>query len=202
MTEKNVTNSLQEQNKEFNDPVQPENKPKKNKSKRKYVIGSLIILILITGIVGLGFAGEFRDKHRGDGHFRFMLEKVAKELNLNDQQQAEVNRIKDEIKAKMDENKQKRKDQMSEMEKMFRSDTFDKQKIIDMDKMRETKREEMRTFMIDEMAKFHALLTSEQRNKAADLMKEKHEKMGRFDDNFRGPGRDKDGNQDRKGMKE
>ncbi len=202
MTEKNETNSLQDQNKEFNDPVQPENKQKKNKSKKKYVIGSLIIIILITGIVGLGFASGFRDKHRGDGNFRFMLEKVAKELNLNDQQQAEVNKIKDEIKAKMDENKQKRKDHMSEMEKMFRSDTFDKQKVMDMDKMRETKREEMRTFMIDEMAKFHALLTSEQRNKAADLMKEKHEKMDRFDDSFRGPGRDKDGNHDRKGMKE
>ena len=70
-----------------------------------------------------------------------------------------------------------------------------------LDKMRETNREEMRTFMIDEMAKFHALLTPDQRNKAADLMKEKQEKMGKFEDGPEGPygpGRD----HDRRGMKE
>jgi Spy/CpxP family protein refolding chaperone len=200
MTEKNESNDQQGQNKEFNNPAQPENKPKVKKGRKKFIIASLIVLFVITGIFGIGFAQGFRDKHKGGDPLRFMLEKVAKQLDLNDQQQAEVNKIKDEIKAKMDENMQKRKDQMGEMEKMFRGDTFDKQKVMDLDKMRETNREEMRTFMIDEMAKFHALLTPDQRNKAADLMKEKQEKMGKFDgqDGPYGPGRD----HDRKGMKE
>ena len=64
---------------------------------------------------------------------------------------------------------------------MFRSDTFDKQKALELAKQREANREEMKTFMIDEMAKFHAILTPEQRNKTADLMKEKREKWGNGD---------------------
>lgn len=186
MTDKNTTNAP---NPEFNNPQVPEEKPKKKKSSKKIIIGSLIILFLVTGIVGLGFASGFRDKHRGDGHFRFMLDKVAGELNLTEQQKTEVNKIKDEIKAKMDEKKKSRQDNAAEFEQMFRGDTFDKQKMLDFAKMRETNREEMRTFMVDEMAKFHALLTPDQRNKAADLMKEHREKNGMFRD---GPGRDKD----------
>jgi Spy/CpxP family protein refolding chaperone len=201
MTEKNESKNLQNENKEFNNPAQPENKPKVKKGRKKFIVSSLIVLFVITGIFGIGFAQGFRDKHKGGNHLRFMLEKVAKQLDLNDQQQAEVNKIKDEIKAKMDEKIQKRKDHAAEFEKMFRGDTFDKQKMMDHDKMRETNREEMRTFMIDEMAKFHALLTPGQRNKAADLMKEKQEQMGKFKDGPEGPygpGRD----HDRKGMKE
>jgi Spy/CpxP family protein refolding chaperone len=59
---------------------------------------------------------------------------------------------------------------------MFRSDSFDKQKALDLAKQRDADRDEMRNFMVDELAKFHAILTPDQRNKAADKMKEFREK--------------------------
>lgn len=163
----------------FNNPSEPENqpsadKPKKNGRKRKIIISLVIVLFLVTGLAGIGFAKGFYDNHRGGKHgpMGFILEKIVKDLDLNAQQKTEVEKIKDEIKAKMESKKQDRKNDMDEMEKMFRSDTFDKQKALDMSKKHDAERDEMKSFMIDEMAKFHSILTSDQRNKAADKMKE------------------------------
>ncbi len=166
----------------FNNPpelesLSAENKTKKTGRKSKIVISSVIVLFLIIGIAGLGFAKGFYDNHRGGhGPMGFLMEMVVKDLDLNEQQKAEVDKIKSEIKAKMDAKKENRKSDMDEMEKMFRSDNFDKQKALDMAKKHEQDREDMKSFMIDEMAKFHGILTSDQRNKAADKMKEFHEK--------------------------
>lgn len=166
------------------------------KSRKKAVIIALLVVLLVGGIASLGFAKAGFDKFRGHGPMGFMSERIIKELNLTEQQTAEVNKIKDEIKAKRDANRQKRQDMAMEMENMFRGDTFDKQKAQDFAKQREANREEMRTFMIDEMAKFHSILTPDQRNKAADLMKEKREKRGKFKDGMR------DGKRDGPGMRD
>lgn len=156
----------------------------KKSRKRKYFIILLAVVILVGGVASIGFARNTFEKFRGHGPFGFMSERIIKELKLNDQQTAEVNKIKDEVKAKMDANRQKRQDMAQEMENMFRGDTFDRQKALDFAKQREANREEMKTFMIDEMAKFHSILTPEQRNKAADLMKEKREKRSRNKDKW------------------
>ena len=144
--------------------------------KRKIIIGAILVMFIITGVAGFGFARGFYDKHRGDGPWGFMIGKIAGELDLNDQQKAEVEKIRDEIKAKMESNKPDRNNDMAEMEQMFRSDSFDKQKALDLMKQNDAKRDEMRSFMLDEVAKFHSILTPEQRNKAVDKMKEFRQK--------------------------
>jgi len=144
--------------------------------KRKIIIGAILVMFIITGVAGFGFARGFYDKHRGDGPWGFMIGKIAGELDLNDQQKAEVEKIRDEIKAKMESNKPDRNNDMAEMEQMFRSDSFDKQKALDLMKQNVAKRDEMRSFMLDEVAKFHSILTPEQRNKAVDKMKEFRQK--------------------------
>lgn len=144
--------------------------------KRKIIIGAVLVMFIITGVAGFGFARGFYDKHRGDGPWGFMIGKIAGELDLNDQQKAEVEKIRDEIKAKMESNKPDRNNDMAEMEQMFRSDSFDKQKALDLMKQNDAKRDEMRSFMLDEVAKFHSILTPEQRNKAVDKMKEFRQK--------------------------
>ena len=144
--------------------------------KRKIIIGAILVMFIITGVAGFGFARGFYDKHRGEGPWGFMIGKIAGELDLNDQQKAEVEKIRDEIKAKMESNKPDRNNDMAEMEQMFRSDSFDKQKALDLMKQNDAKRDEMRSFMLDEAAKFHSILTPEQRNKAVDKMKEFRQK--------------------------
>jgi Spy/CpxP family protein refolding chaperone len=172
----------------FNNPPEAEDLNKKKPSrgrKRKLIIGTVLVLFIITGVAGFGFARGFYEKHRGDGPWGFLIEKVAKDIDLNEQQKAEVEKIKDEIKAKMEANKQERSQGMDEMEQMFRSDSFDKQKALELMKQHDSKREEMRSFMLDEVAKFHSILTPDQRNKAVDKIKEYrqqwHDSRGKHD---------------------
>lgn len=165
----------------FNNPPELQeqaqvSKPKINGRKRKIIISTVVVLFLITGIAGFGFARGFYDNHRGHGPMGFIMEKIVKDLDLTEQQKAEVEKIKDEIKVKMDAKKDSRKDDAEQMEKLFRQDTFDKQKALEMAKKHDADRDEMKSFMIDEMAKFHSILTNEQRQKAADKMKEFREK--------------------------
>jgi len=176
MTEINESTAHQEQN-----PDNAENQKKTTKrSRKKIVIISVLFVFVVTGIAGVAFTKNMADKYREGGPWGFMLDRITKDLNLTDQQQAEVNKIKDEIKARKEANKQKRMEGAKEFEQMFRSDTFDKQKALELAKQREADREEMRNFIIDEMAKFHAILTPEQRNKVSDKLKEKREKGHRF----------------------
>jgi len=161
---------------ELNDQPSAENK-KSKKSRKTIIVSVVLVLVIVTGIAGLGFAKGFYDKHRPHGPLGMIMEMAVKDLDLTDQQKNEVAKIKEEIQLKMD-SKQKpdRKKDMDEMMEMFRGSTFDKQKALDMMKQKDAERDEMRNFMLDQTAKFHAILTPDQRNKAVDKMKEFREK--------------------------
>ncbi len=172
----------------FNNPPEvTETAPKKKPTrKKKIIVSSILLIVLITGIAGLGFAKGFYDKHRPHGPLGFLMEMAVKDLDLTDQQRNEVAKLKDEIQAKMDSRKKEdRKAEMEEMMQMFRGDTFDKTKALELMKKRDAEREEMRNFMLDETAKFHAILTPDQRNKAVDKMKEFRDKKREMRDKFR-----------------
>lgn len=172
----------------FNNPpeVTETTQKKKPNKRKKIIVSSILLIVLITGIAGLGFAKGYYDKHRLHGPLGFLMEMAVKDLDLSDQQKTEVNKLKDEIQAKMDSRKKEdRKVEMEEMMQMFRGDTFDKTKALELMKKHDADREEMRQFMLDETAKFHAILTPEQRNKAVDKMKEFHEKKREMRDKFR-----------------
>lgn len=172
--------------KENENAVQNEQNPATKGKKRgvkKIVLGSILALFIVVSAAGIGFgmkAKDTFDKFRDHGPMGFIMGKLADELDLSAEQKTQVDKIRDEIKAKMDERKKDRENHMQEMEQMFRSDNFDKQKALDFAKQRDAERDEMRSFMIDEMAKFHSILTPEQRNKAADKMKEFRENKDKF----------------------
>jgi Spy/CpxP family protein refolding chaperone len=144
----------------------------------------VLLVFIITGIAGLGFAKGFYDKHRPHGPLGFMMEMVVKDLDLNAQQKSEVDKIKEEIKVKMDAKKTDRKADMEEMMQMFRTDNFDKTKALELMKKHDAERDEMRNFMLDETAKLHSILTPDQRNKAVDKMKEFHDKRQNMKDKW------------------
>lgn len=160
--------------------------PKGRGRKKFVVIGAFLVLFIIAGAIGVGVAKNKVDKFREHGPFGFMMERIVKDLDLTAQQKTEVDKIREEVKAKMEEKKNSRKEQMDGYEQMFRSDYFDKQKALDLAKQHDAERDEMRSFFIEETAKFHAILTPDQRNKAADKMKEMREHKGKH-------GEDKDG---------
>lgn len=156
-------------------------KPKKKKS-MKIFLSVMVVIFVIVGIAGVGFAKKIKNFH-DHGPLGFMMEKMTEDLDLSVQQKADVQKIKDEIKAKMDSKKEDHKSMGEDMGNMFRQSTLDKQKILDLAASREKNREEMKSFMIDELIKFHDLLTDAQRNKVADKMKDFHDKMQQKKDN-------------------
>lgn len=156
-------------------PSNDYNQGVKKGKRKKIILGTIIIVLCMMVFAGIGTAQkmkQFRDK----GPLAILMDKITADLGLSDQQKSDVQKIKDEIKAKMEENKSKRENKTDEFDKMFRQDKLDKDAMKEMMKKHETDREAMKDFMLDELVKFHSILTSEQRNKAADKLKELRDK--------------------------
>jgi Spy/CpxP family protein refolding chaperone len=88
-----------------------------------------------------------------------------------------VDKIREEIKAKREEMKKNRESDKTDFENAFKQDKLDKETLKSIMKKRDAKNEEMRDFMLDELIKFHGILTPEQRTKAIEKMREMKQKM-------------------------
>jgi Spy/CpxP family protein refolding chaperone len=99
---------------------------------------------------------------------------VAKEQVLT------VNKIKDEILAKKLEVKELRKGFYETMLAQIKAETFDKNKVNKLFTSKETKIKDLRVFIIDKLAEFHAILTPEQRVKAEKYIVKFHKRHRRW----------------------
>jgi Spy/CpxP family protein refolding chaperone len=173
---------------------EPVQQTARKKTAKYWIIGSIVVLFLIAGVAGVSFARKFKHFH-DDGPLGFMLGKITEDLDLNAQQKTEVQKIKDEIKAKMESKKQNHQDRAAEFENLFKSDNLDRKALSDLNQKREADRQEMSEFFMDELIKFHDILTSSQRVKAVEKMKEMREKFekGGFK-HHKGDGPPKDNN--------
>jgi DNA integrity scanning protein DisA with diadenylate cyclase activity len=77
----------------------------------------------------------------------------------------------------MDSKKKDKPDEMSDFANAFKQDKLDKQTLESISKNQEADREEMKSFFMDELIKFHDVLTTEQRLKVVEKMKEFKDKM-------------------------
>lgn len=167
----------------FNDPVELAPAPKMNKGK-KIFISSIVVVVILVAVVAVGYT-KMMGNHNGP--LGTMLEKMTKDLNLDANQKTQVDKIKDEIKAKMDAkkdaNKDSRKQSAEDFANLFKQSTLDKQAIQDLAAKRDKDREDMKNFMMDELVKFHDILTPDQRGKVADKIMDfanhKHDKDGK-----------------------
>jgi len=145
-------------------------------SKKKYYVWGFIIFLLIAGITGVNFAQKMK-KMRDGGPLMFMMNKVTKDMNLTDQQKADIEKIKQEIKAKRETMKKDRGSKMDDFANAFKQDKLDKETLKSIDQKQEANRQDMKDFMMDELIKFHDVLTPDQRSQVAEKMKEMREKM-------------------------
>lgn len=163
-----------------NEGLNPENNNNKKRfSKRRIILSILIVVVIIAGAAGISFAQKMKQM-RDNGPLFFMMERISKELNLDDKQKADLNKIHDEIKAKMESKKQDREKDMTDFENLFKQNTISKDDLKTLVTKHDQDREEMRDFYMDEFVKFHDLLTPEQRQKAIDKMHEMKEKRSKF----------------------
>jgi periplasmic protein CpxP/Spy len=105
----------------------------------------------------------------------WIVNKMKNKLDLSGEQVTEVNKIKDEILARQNDFKALHEGFYENMLKETRRDKFDVNAVNQLFAEKEIKFKELRSFMISETAKFHAILTPEQREKIAKKMEEHHE---------------------------
>lgn len=158
-----------------------ENKTPETNSKKTYfksskikIISSVVaVFILISAIGGVVWAKKkFRDGPHG-----FLMGRIVEKLNLNDNQKAQVEKIKDQIKERMEAKKGNRENIMDEFANEFKKDNLDKSKLSELDQKRTQNEQEMKDFMMDKLIEFHNILTPEQRLKAAETMLEMKNKF-------------------------
>ena len=105
-----------------------------------------------------------------------LIDKLSDSLNLSKEQKTAVEQLKKEITEKNEQSRNERKDEGRQIDEVFKSeilkDKIDPVKINKVLDAASEKRESLRRFMVLELAKFHALLTAEQKEKLAGLMKE------------------------------
>lgn len=148
---------------------------------KKLFLSLFVIILVVAGIAGIGFTQKLKHM-QDDGPLPFLIEKIAQDLDLNEQQKAEVMKIRDEIKAKGESKRHERENGFNEFEKLFKQDKLDKQSLKQLAEKHEADREEMKEFFIDELIKFHSILTPQQRVKAVEKMKSMREKMRKIRD--------------------
>jgi len=156
----------------------PENKSKTKRkvSGKKLLLWGFIVFFLVAGTAGISFAQKVKQL-RDKGPMSFMMKKITDDLNLTDQQKAEVDKIREEIKAKREVMKKNRVSNKTDFENAFKQDKLDKETLKSIMQKGDAERDEMRDFMMDELIKFHAVLTPDQRTKAVEKMHEMKEKM-------------------------
>jgi Spy/CpxP family protein refolding chaperone len=161
---------------------------KKKMGLKKYLLFSLVFIIVAGIAGGIVFAQKVK-QYRDKGPLFFMMQKVTKELDLNEEQKAELDKIRQEIKSKMESRKKDRDALFTDFENAFKQDKLDKQVLKDLAAKREAEKEDMKDFLMDELIKFHAILTPEQRTKAVEKFKEMREKRHKklHDRNFDKP---------------
>ena len=141
-----------------------------NINKKK--IGIAAAAVALAGVAGIAIAKS--DDHRRDGrgfggHFGFggNISRVAKALDLNEDQREQTRALMNDVREFRDQNRQNAREAVSNA---FTQDTLspaDAQKIL---AMREQRRDAMRAFMGAKLSEFHAILTPAQRENAVAMM--------------------------------
>jgi Spy/CpxP family protein refolding chaperone len=132
-----------------------------------------IVLALAVAAV-LVFGGCYRTPEQRAEH---IVKRIASDLDLNDAQKAQLDRIKDEFVARRPEMKKLREETVKEANALMRSPEIDKAKLNDLTVKNQTQVTDMVGFVSAKFAEIHDMLTPEQREKLVSHI-EKYEKRG------------------------
>jgi periplasmic protein CpxP/Spy len=128
-------------------------------------------LIKIFSILLIALVAIVNCRHRSlADRADWIAKRISSELDLNDKQKAELQRIKKEILDKRKELDVKLIPE--EIIDQIRLTQIDEGKVNKAFETSGTKRDQMRIFMTKKFIEFHAVLTPEQRNKLADRISE------------------------------
>ncbi|OMH38917.1 Spy/CpxP family protein refolding chaperone [Motiliproteus sp. MSK22-1] len=148
----------------------------RRRSKLARFIGWSIFLAVIAAIV-MFIAFCFRS---ADGHMHWMIEKIEDRYELNEEQTAQLMVMGDVLLIARDQLQSQRTERVEQIADIFAAESFDSEKSLAAWKEINHSLNEQVELFVAETAKFHALLTPEQRMEMADkLRKLKYRRWGR-----------------------
>lgn len=111
------------------------------------------------------------------GRAEFITSRMASKLDLNADQTSKLNAMRDEIVHKIQSSTEERNKIHAEFTALVRSDRIDPAKLSELREKRTRLHNEVEELISRKIVEFHAILTPEQRAKAAEFLEKFHEKM-------------------------
>jgi len=145
----------------------------------KSIILTIIGLVVLCGAICLIFAAiHHRHFSNGEKRAAWITKKIAKKLDLSEDQKIKFNSIRDKIIEKTPEFHQMRKDVRREIIEQLRKDKAIPSEINAYFENKHDKLVQMRMFLVDQYSEFHNMLNPTQREKMAALIEKYHSKRG------------------------
>lgn len=140
------------------------------------ILNKRVILIAVLIAVS-GFLVSCQ-KHRGiEGKAEWISDRISDKLDLNETQEKELNRIRDEVVAKFKAQKPVHLQVSSDFIALVKSDSMDKAKLNDLKNKHGKLSDEMDNFLAEKIIEFHKVLNPEQRMKAAEYLQKFHNRL-------------------------
>lgn len=143
---------------------------------------ALIIPAAIVATIGLanivGCTGHFHKFHK-KGDFKMheaMKKKIAKELDLTEEQQAKLDAIHEVVKSQCPSQKETHQEMFEDFKTEIRKDTLDQDVIKQMMAHKHERINEIKPLVMEKIVEFHACLTPEQKETLISHMEKFHEK--------------------------
>jgi uncharacterized membrane protein len=145
----------------------------KNRQRWFFLLG----LLAAIGTLGLAACGRHGCRHGQDPAQRAecVAKKIASELDLNDAQKAKLDLVKQEFLAHREKGRQEREEAFRTILAQIRSKQLDTGKLQALLDRRHKHMEEIAPSVLAKIADFHASLTDEQKEKAAQKFEKFHD---------------------------
>lgn len=126
--------------------------------------------------LGLAACGRYSCRHHGDPAQRaeWITKKIASELDLNEAQKAKLELVKQEFLAQREKGKQEREEAFQTILAQIRSKQLDTEKLQALIEQRHKRMGEAAPSVLKKIADFHASLSDEQKEKAAQKVEKFH----------------------------
>jgi periplasmic protein CpxP/Spy len=141
-------------------------------SRMAFAIG--VSVLLLTGAT-LSACQHKTPEQRAD----WMVKKVTRELDLNDAQKAKLEDVKAEMLAARGQMESQHEMMYNEALAQLPSERLDQAKLLQLFEQHQAKMTQLAPAVLAKLAEFHASLTPEQKAKAAEELKEFHDRHHR-----------------------
>jgi len=121
-----------------------------------------VIMIVMAAMAALVLTACYRTPEQ---RAEYMVKRLSSELVLNDTQQAQLEKIKDEFLARRPEMAKMREETVKEANELMRSAEIDKAKLTVLVEKSQTGANDMIRFVFAKFTEIHDMLTPEQREK-------------------------------------